>query len=318
MPNTLGQNQPQELQRGDILRASTINAIVQMLMRRIVGGAGVRVRTANGQVTIGVDRPISHRPPSTILAKITGELPTAGEYEFEIHKGPGPDTGEAVELEAMENIAVDTLVVLHRAEGKWYFNYPTVVLAEIVDEILTSGKYNWKLFEGPGPDTGVATELELTTGIVAESRVVLFFNKEDGLYYFSRPTALIVTATITNEIAGGLYDWTLLDGTGPSGGTTKEVGGVTGVADGTKVILFFIDDTWYFSQPAPVTFVLATITSEVGGGVYDWTRFVPPGPLSGAAREMNNSTGIETGTVVVVQLRGGGTDYFFFPVGNCS
>jgi hypothetical protein len=62
--------------------------------------------------------------------------------------------------------------------------------------------------------------------------------------------------------------------------------------------------------------VLAEIATEVGGGVYTWTRFAGSGAASGEATELNESTGITPGTRVVLH-RAGGAYYFFFPVRTC-
>lgn len=62
--------------------------------------------------------------------------------------------------------------------------------------------------------------------------------------------------------------------------------------------------------------LLAEIESEVGSGVYTWTRFSEDGPKSGSATELNESTGIVAGTKVVLH-RSRQTWYFFFPIEEC-
>ena len=74
-----------------------------------------------------------------------------------------------------------------------------------------------------------------------------------------------------------------------------------------------------YVQPAtPVGIVLATISSEVGAGVYNWTKLFGSGPESGTARELNLSTGINAGTKVVLHYANKTEGYFFFfPVEDC-
>jgi hypothetical protein len=68
---------------------------------------------------------------------------------------------------------------------------------------------------------------------------------------------------------------------------------------------------------APDAAILAEIDSEVGDGVYTWTRYKGRGPSEGEATELNGSTGIVAGTRVVLH-KAEGTYYFFFPVSSCS
>ena len=62
--------------------------------------------------------------------------------------------------------------------------------------------------------------------------------------------------------------------------------------------------------------IMATITSELGSGEYEWTKAMGDGPDSGTATELNLSTDITLGTVVV--LHKVDDDYwFFYPVEIC-
>lgn len=63
--------------------------------------------------------------------------------------------------------------------------------------------------------------------------------------------------------------------------------------------------------------VIATITTEIGLGEYTWTKTGGFGPSSGNAAELNSSTGILPGTVVVLHK----VDeywWFFYPVESCT
>lgn len=57
------------------------------------------------------------------------------------------------------------------------------VLAEITGE-NGAGNYDWDLFVGEGPPSGVAQELNNSTGIIAGTRVVLHFAESQWWFFY--------------------------------------------------------------------------------------------------------------------------------------
>jgi hypothetical protein len=124
-----------------------------------------------------------------VLAEIVTET-GLGVYTFKTYQGEGP-TGNAnvcTEVNLAVGIDVGTVVVCFEAEGDYYFAVPstggTATLATIATEVGV-GVYTWtELYGGSG--SGSATEMNLSTGILVGTNVVIH-EGEDGENYFFFP-----------------------------------------------------------------------------------------------------------------------------------
>lgn len=61
--------------------------------------------------------------PGVVLATIAAET-GGGVYTWTRYKGVGPASGNCTELNASTGISAGTRVVLHKAEGVYYFFFP--------------------------------------------------------------------------------------------------------------------------------------------------------------------------------------------------
>lgn len=116
--------------------------------------------------------------------------------------------------------------------------------AEVLDDSGNgTGSYNWTRFKRPGPSKGVATELNLGTGITAGTNVEL--TRGEGMWWFVVTARGTVLATLASEPSSGVYSWTRYKGAGPPNGTAREMNGSTGIASINVVLHYVADDPDY-------------------------------------------------------------------------
>jgi len=146
-------------------------------------------------------------------------------------------------------------------------------------------------------------------------------NPRTGKFFAATEGALARLAEITAETGAGVYTWKTYGKESFETGSAKELSDLVGVPVGTRVVLHRdVDDIWYFEYgtASVPSVVLATITGETGSGVYTWATFGAGDAETGSATELNLSTGIVNGTVVVLHQDADDTYYFFFPVETCN
>lgn len=142
MSNETGDQLP-HFSKGMVLRADDLNKIVNMVMRRIVGGGDVLVQALAGDVAVILKKKDQRTAaPNTVLATLTDYDTDTNEYEWELFEGAGPDTGRCIELNGAQGVPIGTRVVLRRAAAVWYFVAPALSLqrykvAAIGDNTLT-------------------------------------------------------------------------------------------------------------------------------------------------------------------------------------
>jgi hypothetical protein len=199
------------------------------------------------------------------------------------------------------------------------------------------GSYNWTRDKGRGPETGVAKEVSATTGIAADTKVVLF--KHGGEWWFQvgggGSGASIFPAIILEKVS--TYHF-LIDIYAAGYSEPATITGVEAFVvdnssqdfqEGNQVVCFAIGDTyyisttrvWLFSTTEAVRF--GRIVSHNGAGVYTIT--IHPDPDSAAlpgtltAKEMNGSQIVSPGmNVPVFYSPTTTTNWFWAPFGDCA
>ena len=199
--------------------------------------------------------------------------------------------------------------------GKDAYNQPEG--SETVDDV--SGKINLRTTILYDPYTGLEATFNDILRIITDSK--LAFNLDDGRFvqttdyadeelYLYKP---IIATIVTNNL-DGTYAWEKTTGDGAESGTARELNGSRSVVPTQIVVLHYAEDEHVFSVPMNV--IHASIATEVGLGKYTWTNWTAIGVASGTCYELNDSTGIVVGTVVVLHYIEGYW-YFFFPVEVC-
>lgn len=178
MPNSPGSSLPDPFRFGQVLKASDLNRIVNMIAQRIVGGNGIRARAFGGQIiletTLTPARKGGAGTPDKVGLVVSGS--GSGPYTVNVYdNGMDQPSTEAVEAYPLsgEDIEADTAVILVWVEaandgaGRWYFqtsaaSSPTTKIG-LVSNGSGSGPYNVLVYDDgiDQPTTGVVSAYPL-------------------------------------------------------------------------------------------------------------------------------------------------------------